>query len=421
MTMDMYDSWVQRYLTIMGFNPQDEEDPTLEQLTALFKKVTVQENPPFVDFAVWVPFGRRALKANKFRTWLPSGDGTYIAKELPGPGNFQQWLASWRVFRVASLMLGILSLAVLEGYERRVEKLVRMYPTAWRLIVAADEKARSKKLIKIKQKVLVDASNGKRPPDGWEPKSPWTACFRCRGVAKTPVEEFTQMHAPGGEGSWEMPTVVNDPKKRQANRDREEKIGGGTRRGQPRQRKRRQGPQRWWKGFEGQGQPRERSLFCMEQWSKPVCRNRGGWGVRRSRQAGAQVSDMFVTLPSADSLLSEEGDLGTMASSSSRRAGGVMAELEGTVAIGEGFEVRLQAAREEARSMREYVEMRPFKFLHHLAGETDGLAEELMTMAQDVYMRVSMVSVRGNGPVGGLRTTRPWWSMRMRRRKRSTA
>ena len=243
-TMDMYDSWVQRYLTIMGFNPQDEEDPTLEQLTALFKKVTVQENPPFVDFAVWVPFGRRALRANKFRTWLPSGDGTYIAKELPGPGNFQQWLASWRVFRVASLMLGILSLAVLEGYERHVKKLVRMYPTAWHLIVAADEKARSEKLIKIKQKVLVDASNGKRPPDGWEPKSPWTACFRLlledegfwahhvrhpatawmaaggRGVAKTPVEEFTQMHAPGGEGSWEMPTVVNDPKKRQANRDR---------------------------------------------------------------------------------------------------------------------------------------------------------------------------------------------------------
>ncbi|CAJ1440971.1 unnamed protein product [Effrenium voratum] len=347
-TMDMYDSWVQRYLTIMGFNPQDEEDPTLEQLTALFKKVTVQENPPFVDFAVWVPFGRRALRANKFRTWLPSGDGTYIAKELPGPGNFQQWLASWRVFRVASLMLGILSLAVLEGYERHVEKLVRMYPTAWHLIVAADEKARSEKLIKIKQKVLVDASNGKRPPDGWEPKSPWTACFRLlledegfwahhvrhpatawmaaggRGVAKTPVEEFTQMHAPGGEGSWEMPTVVNDPKKRQANRDRRAA------------KKKRLGEER----DEG---------------------NRGKGNAGKAPKGGGK--------------------------------GGVMAELEGTVAIGEGFEVRLQAAREEARSMREYVEMRPFKFLHHFAGETDGLAEELMTMAQEVYMRVSMVSV----------------------------
>ena len=60
----------------------------------------------------------------------------------------------------------------------------------------------------------------------------------------------------------------------------EEKVGGGTRREPPWQS--RQGPQRWRKGFEGQGQPRERSLFCMEQWSKPVCRNRGGWGVRRS-------------------------------------------------------------------------------------------------------------------------------------------
>ena len=35
----------------------------------------------------------------------PSGDGSFLQKDLPGPASFQAWTASWRVFR-ACLMSG---------------------------------------------------------------------------------------------------------------------------------------------------------------------------------------------------------------------------------------------------------------------------------------------------------------------------
>ena len=45
---------------------------------------------PYVDMGIWGPFRRKVLRAIKFRTWLPAGDGTYIQKEVPGPTNFDQ-------------------------------------------------------------------------------------------------------------------------------------------------------------------------------------------------------------------------------------------------------------------------------------------------------------------------------------------
>ena len=63
------------------------------------------------------------MKANKFRAFFPTGDGSYMSKELPGPSNYQQWLMSWTVFRNAMIMLGLASLAALATHERCTEKL----------------------------------------------------------------------------------------------------------------------------------------------------------------------------------------------------------------------------------------------------------------------------------------------------------
>ena len=101
------DGWYQRYLKIMGGPPQEEEDCTVEQLSALNKRVHTLDLPPYVDLGVWQPYGRRALRASKFRAWFPDGAGGYIAKELPGPSSWSQWLAAWRVFQTAAIMLDI--------------------------------------------------------------------------------------------------------------------------------------------------------------------------------------------------------------------------------------------------------------------------------------------------------------------------
>ena len=69
-------------------------EATDAQLAALYKRVVVLKQVPRTDFSVWLPFGRRTLRAQIFRTFGPLGDGTFVMKELPGPQNVQDWLAS---------------------------------------------------------------------------------------------------------------------------------------------------------------------------------------------------------------------------------------------------------------------------------------------------------------------------------------
>lgn len=57
------------------------------------------------------------MRATKFRMWTPFGDGTWQAKELPGPQNLAQWKASFRVYKTALIMLDLVSLANLQLYE----------------------------------------------------------------------------------------------------------------------------------------------------------------------------------------------------------------------------------------------------------------------------------------------------------------
>ena len=92
--------WHQRYASLMGAPAPEEEEPASDQLQALNQRVYSMSVAPYVDHAVWGPYGRKATRANKFRTWIPTADGRYISKELPRPENFQQWQASWRVFVV---------------------------------------------------------------------------------------------------------------------------------------------------------------------------------------------------------------------------------------------------------------------------------------------------------------------------------
>ena len=174
---EMVQLWMQKYVLTMGA-PPEEEEPTESQLAALHKRVGVLGQAPYVDFGVWLPFGRRALKAQKFRVYHPVGDGSYMLKEMPGPQNYQQWLASWRVFKVAALMLGIVSLANLSSYEKLIERLVVQWPSSWGLICQAEDKARAERLEKIRRRLLSDDLTGKTLPSDWDRSSPWSCCFR---------------------------------------------------------------------------------------------------------------------------------------------------------------------------------------------------------------------------------------------------
>ena len=175
----MLNEWAQRCIAVMGAPPQEEEEePTDAQLAALHHRVRVQKQPPYVDFSVWLPFGRRVLKNQKFRAFLPIGDGSFVMKEVPGPQNLQQWLVSWRVFKVACVSLNLVTLAALLLYEKVIEKLVLQWPKAWGLTVQADGKARAEKLEKTRRAIVLDIAAGGTPPREFTEEEPWTACFR---------------------------------------------------------------------------------------------------------------------------------------------------------------------------------------------------------------------------------------------------
>ena len=166
--------WTQVYVTLMGSLPDRTEEPTSSQLSALAKRVLDLDYPPYVDMAVWVPFERRLAKVQKCRTYHPLGDGSYLVKDLPDPPSHQGWLASWRVFKCAALMLEIISLAALSAYERHIEKLVLQWPGAWGLIYQADDRARAEQLDRWRRYLIAEADAGRQVPANWNPVKPWS-------------------------------------------------------------------------------------------------------------------------------------------------------------------------------------------------------------------------------------------------------
>ena len=99
--------WLKHYKVVTGGFPLEEEEPTLEQVSALKKKVE-GGLAPFADFSVFVPYGKKAMKAAKYRSYqLDPSTGGYTVKELPGPSAYGMWLLSFRVYKVALVMLDL--------------------------------------------------------------------------------------------------------------------------------------------------------------------------------------------------------------------------------------------------------------------------------------------------------------------------
>lgn len=236
--------WHQNYVAIMGAQADESEEPSPNQLAALFKRVFVNDHPPYCDFGVWLPFERKMSKAHRFRVFTPLGDGSFLQKDLPGPASFQAWMASWRVFKTACLMLNIATLSALETYSRHIEKLVLQWPSAWGLVASADDQARAEKMSRLRRSILLDQSVGRQIPRDWDPGAPWScvlveltkdvtywnekvhipaAAWLAAGGKGAPVVASESAVMAVLPGSVNVETVEREPdvsKKKQANRER---------------------------------------------------------------------------------------------------------------------------------------------------------------------------------------------------------
>ena len=184
--------WLENFVRQTGGLPLEQEEPSTEQISALLRRVN-SGGAPYADFSVWLPYGKKAHRTQKYRSYIPVMGG-YITKEIPGPGSFDQWRASFRVYRTAMLMLDILTMATCVAYEAHVEKLDRLYPGAWHLIVAADDLGRSEHLVRLRVSVNLDIANGTKEPMGWAAENPWECLFRM--LVKDSSFWAEQVHVP---------------------------------------------------------------------------------------------------------------------------------------------------------------------------------------------------------------------------------
>ena len=95
-----------RYVTVMGDPPPEGEEVTDGQLTALHAKDAAGAGI-YADFGVWGKHGDRLARRLVFNAQFWDGAGSWKMKELPGPDSLETWVACWRVFRTAAVMLSL--------------------------------------------------------------------------------------------------------------------------------------------------------------------------------------------------------------------------------------------------------------------------------------------------------------------------
>ena len=153
------------YRELKHGDPQEEVEPTLEQVSAFNARVVTLQLAPYGDFSILTPFGRRMAKVLKHRAWLPNRDGTYRTVEVPGPDSYDVWYSCWRVYACCCLMLRwpqpvggsavVLTPAALEYYQETFRQLAFEYAECWFLCCKAEDACRAEHLPRIRRKMMV--------------------------------------------------------------------------------------------------------------------------------------------------------------------------------------------------------------------------------------------------------------------------
>ena len=109
--------------------PAPQEELTAERLTALFA-IFRGSGSPYVDFSTWGPFGHRIAKRARFSGLVFTASGHLKSVELYGPGDFETWEQSWRVYRAGCIMLDQVSVSALDAYRDLMYHYSRRYGQA---------------------------------------------------------------------------------------------------------------------------------------------------------------------------------------------------------------------------------------------------------------------------------------------------
>ena len=155
---DHVDKMFTAYRTDRGEFPHEDHEPTADQLAAVAQLVRAGV-PPYVDFSVFGPHGKRMLKKiHLVANYYEPSDGTWRRVELPGPPDFEVWWKCWLVFRCTMLLLQASKPEPLDLYGELMRTMSQTYgPSCWFLIYQADVRMRSEELERIRRRAASEA------------------------------------------------------------------------------------------------------------------------------------------------------------------------------------------------------------------------------------------------------------------------
>ena len=168
-----------RYVSTRGAEPSEDIEPTTEQLSAV-KQVLDSDLPPYVDFALFGPYGKRFLAKLTLAAWSYLPNGTWLRRDLPGPPTFEYWWSSFRVLRTTFLLLGAVDTELLDNYGELVRGFHNTYGhEAWFIIYMADVRMRNEHFDRSRRHVERDHDRDERAgiKSDFDLSRPWNTVF----------------------------------------------------------------------------------------------------------------------------------------------------------------------------------------------------------------------------------------------------
>ncbi len=166
------------YREARGEFPAEEIEPTEEQISAVHQLIN-NGSPPYVDFSIFGPYGRRLIRKLTFISYhYNAPEGTWKRLELPGPPDFDSWWKSWLVLKCTFLLLGGFKPERLDLYGEHLRSFITKYGSeCWFLVYQADIRMRGEHFERIRRKLQIDFDAHKPNDLGFDPKTPWDAVF----------------------------------------------------------------------------------------------------------------------------------------------------------------------------------------------------------------------------------------------------
>jgi hypothetical protein len=165
---------------LTGGQPATSEELTIDQLTSLHALLQ-GSGPPYVDFAVWGPFGHRISKKMKMVGLVMGPKGELHQTECFGPSTFSDWEQSFRVFRTGCMMLEAISSSALDQYHDLIQRYYQLYgPSVWLILYQADVRARMEHMERMRRQgaKLHSAGSGYTSTHKFDPARPWDWALR---------------------------------------------------------------------------------------------------------------------------------------------------------------------------------------------------------------------------------------------------